>query len=162
MTSRHLTAMFTDLAAGTTPTGQRRSAATLQRVRATSRVAYNAAIRERMVRDNPPRRVEMPTVRRPDAVVWTDSRVEQWEVEGHRPPVAVSKTAQLTEFLSPVDDDDPLFPLRWLVALRGLRTRRSRRAALGGRRPRPPATVHRQPAHHRRVQRRRRTTEVRG
>jgi Phage integrase, N-terminal SAM-like domain len=43
VTSRHLTAMFAELAAGNTPAGRPRSAATLQRIRATLRAAYNAA-----------------------------------------------------------------------------------------------------------------------
>lgn len=38
--------MFAELAAGTTPAGLSRSSATLQRIRATLRAAYNAAIRE--------------------------------------------------------------------------------------------------------------------
>ncbi|HTJ37600.1 MAG TPA: hypothetical protein VL738_30585 [Dactylosporangium sp.] len=46
VTNRHLTAMFSELAATPTPTGYPRSAAMLQRVRATLRAAFNAAIRE--------------------------------------------------------------------------------------------------------------------
>jgi integrase len=78
------------------------------------------AIREGMVVDNPARRVEMPLARRPHAVVWTDARVGQWQQDGWRPAVAVWTTAQLTGFLGFVADD-PLYPLWWLVALRGLR-----------------------------------------
>ena len=46
-----------------------RTAVTLKRIRATLRAAYNAAIRDGMVADNPARRVEMPLARRPHAVV---------------------------------------------------------------------------------------------
>ncbi|MGI5246044.1 hypothetical protein [Dactylosporangium sp. CA-139066] len=88
-----------------------------QRVRATLRAAYNAAIRDGMVIDNPARRVEMPTARRPHAVVWTPGRVQQWRADGHRPAVAVWTTAQLAWFLDTVADD-PLLPLWWLIALR--------------------------------------------
>jgi hypothetical protein len=88
LTSRHLTAMFADLAAAS-PTARPRSAATLQRIRATLRAAYNAAIRDRLVGDNPARRVEMPVARRPHAVVWTDGRVQRWQTDGDRPSVAV-------------------------------------------------------------------------
>lgn len=75
LTSRHLTAMMAELAAGTTLTGQPRSAARLQRIRATLRAAYNAAIREGMVvaapkagsatgsRPSPPRSAGSPTPR---------------------------------------------------------------------------------------------------
>ncbi|MFG2043912.1 site-specific integrase [Dactylosporangium sp. NPDC048998] len=53
-------------------------------------------------------------------MVWTQARVEQWRTDGHRPAVAVWTTTQLTEFLDTVTDD-PLYPLWWLIALRGLR-----------------------------------------
>ncbi len=120
LTSRHLTALFTELAAGTTPTGQPRSPSTLQRIRATLRAAYNAAIREGLVTANPARNVEMPPARRPHAVVWTDGQVAQWETDGTRPAVAVWTTEQVSLFLTAVADD-PLYPLWWLIALRGLR-----------------------------------------
>ncbi|MBG0565372.1 tyrosine-type recombinase/integrase [Actinoplanes aureus] len=120
LTGRHLTALFTDLAAGTTPAGRPRSAATLHRVRATLRAAYNAAIRDGLVTANPARHVEMPPARRPHATVWTDSRVARWEEDGTRPAVAVWTTEQVTRFLDSVADD-PLYPLWWLIALRGLR-----------------------------------------
>ena len=47
---------------------------TLQRIRATLRAAYNAAIREGLLVDNPARRIEMPPypdgVVGPDAIFW--------------------------------------------------------------------------------------------
>jgi site-specific recombinase XerD len=101
VTSRHLTAMFADLAAGTTVAGQPRSPATVQRVRATLRAAYNAAIRDGMVTDNPARRVEIPAGRRPHAVVWTDGRVDEWRDSGTRPSVAVWTPTQLAESSPP-------------------------------------------------------------
>jgi integrase len=72
------------------------------------------------VGDNPARRVEMPATRRPHAVVWTDGRVEQWQAGGARPAVAVWTAVQLALFLGFVAED-PLYPLWWLIALRGLR-----------------------------------------
>ena len=120
VTTRHLTAMFAELAAAPTPTGRLKTPATLRRIRATLRAAYNAAIRDGMVADNPARRVEMPVARRPHAMVWAEGRVQQWRADGHRPAVAVWTTAQLTRFLDAVADD-PLFALWWLIALRGLR-----------------------------------------
>ncbi len=120
VTGRHLTSVFAELAAGTTPTGQPRSVATVQRIRATLRAAFNAAIRDGLVTDNPARRIEMPSVRRPHAVVWTHGHVERWRVDGQRPQVAVWTTAQAAQFLQQVAEDE-LFALWWLVALRGLR-----------------------------------------
>ena len=119
VTGRHLTAMFAELA--TSPdTGRRRTASTTQRIRATLRAAYNAAIRDGLVADNPARRAEMPQPRRPHAVAWTDGRVESWQTDGVRPAVAVWTAAQTAAFLEHVEGD-PLFAFWWLVALRGLR-----------------------------------------
>jgi integrase len=119
VTGRHLTAMFAELA-NSPDTGLPRTASTMQRIRATLRAAYNAAIREGLVTDNPARRVEMPQPRRPHAVVWTDGRVESWQSDGVRPAVAVWTTAQTAAFLDYVRGD-PLYALWWLVCLRGLR-----------------------------------------
>ncbi|MFD0746611.1 tyrosine recombinase XerC [Phytohabitans flavus] len=118
VTGRHLTAMFAESAISP-DTGRPRTASTMQRLGATLRAAYNAAIRDGPVSDNPARRVEMPQPRRPHAVVWTDGRVESWQTDGVRPPVAVWTVAQTAAFLEYVQDD-PLYALRWLVALRGL------------------------------------------
>lgn len=52
------------------------SAATLTRIRATLRVALNAAIRRGLLADNPASRAELPKVRRPKAVVWTPDRIQ--------------------------------------------------------------------------------------
>jgi hypothetical protein len=101
LTGRHLTAMFAELA--TCPnTGQLRTASMMQRIRATLRAAYNAAIREGLVADNPARRVEMPQPRRPHAVSWTDGRMESWQCDGVRPAIAVWTTAQTAAFLEHV------------------------------------------------------------
>ncbi|MEV8504588.1 site-specific integrase [Actinoplanes sp. NPDC051475] len=92
----------------------------MHRIRATLRAALNAAIRDGLITDNPARRVELPTSRRPHALVWTEHRVAQWRSDGQRPPVAVWTPSQLAEFLE-FAADDPLYPLWWLIALRGLR-----------------------------------------
>jgi integrase len=112
--------MFAELAAATTPAGQPRAAATLHRIRATLRAAYNGAICDGLVGDNPARRVDMPSTRRPHAVVWTDGRVQRWHADGDRPSVAVWATGQPAAFLDQVADD-PLYALWWLIALRSLR-----------------------------------------
>ena len=62
----------------------------------------------------------MPAGRRPHAVVWTEGRVEDWHTDGARPSVAIWTQAQLAQFLEFVDQD-PLYSLWWLLALRGLR-----------------------------------------
>jgi hypothetical protein len=74
-----------------------------------TRKNVNAAIREGMITDNPARRVEMPAGRWPQAVVWTEGRVEDWHADGVCPGVAVWAPSQLTEFLEFVAED-PLYP----------------------------------------------------
>ncbi len=76
LTGRDVTAMFTALAATDNRYGRLPTPSTLHRIRATLRSALNAAIRERLIRDNPARFVELPTPRRPQAQVWTAHRVE--------------------------------------------------------------------------------------
>ena len=120
LTSRQLTAVFAEIAAGRTPGGKPRSGATVHRIRATLRAALNAAIRDGLTADNPARRIELPTARRPHPVVWTDARVGRWHQDGARPPVAVWTSSHLACFLDHVANDR-LFALWWLIALRGLR-----------------------------------------
>jgi integrase len=52
--------------------------------------------------------------------VWTDQRVAQWRRTGQRFAVAVWTARQLAAFLDHVHDDR-LYPMWWLIALRGLR-----------------------------------------
>jgi len=94
--------------------------ATARRLFSTLRSALNAAVRERLIPDNPVRYLKLPRGRRPFAVVWTRRRVEEWRRTGVRPAVAVWTPAQLGEFLSTVAGH-PLFPAYHLIAMRGLR-----------------------------------------
>ncbi|TDC77486.1 site-specific integrase [Actinomadura sp. 7K507] len=54
------------------------SAATKHRIRATLRAALNQAIRERRIDLNVASLVELPSGRRPKALVWTPERVREW------------------------------------------------------------------------------------
>jgi site-specific recombinase XerD len=54
------------------------TAATARRLFSTLRSALNAAVRERLIRDNPARYLKLPEGRRPFAVVWTKRRVKEW------------------------------------------------------------------------------------
>jgi len=120
LTGRDIARMFAVLAATHNRHGRLYSAAMLQRIRATLRAALNAAICEGLIRDNPARRVELANPRRPHPVVWTDRRVTDWQRTGERPAVAVWTAIQLAYFLS-VAREERLYPLWWLIALRGLR-----------------------------------------
>ena len=96
------------------------TAATARRLFSTLRSALNAAVRERLIWDNPARYLKLPKGRRPFAVVWTKRRVEEWRRTGERPAVAVWTPDQLAEFLSSIAGHR-LFAAYHLIAMRGLR-----------------------------------------
>jgi integrase len=96
------------------------TAATARRLFSTLRSALNAAVRERLIADNPARYVKLPRGHRPLAVVWTKRRVQQWRRTGERPVVAVWTPALLAEFLSSIAGH-PMTAAYHLIAMRGLR-----------------------------------------
>ena len=96
------------------------SAASMRRVHSTLMSALNTAAKRRLIGHNPAAFVELPTGRRPKAVVWTPERVAAWRAGGARPAVAVWTTAQTAAFLDHAATDR-LYALYHLVALRGLR-----------------------------------------
>jgi integrase len=96
------------------------TAATARRLFSTLRSALNAAVRERLIADNPARYLKLPKGRRPFPVVWTKRRVREWRRAGERPVVAVWTPAQLAEFLSAIAGH-PMFAAYHLIAMRGLR-----------------------------------------
>lgn len=96
------------------------SPTTVQRIREVLRAALNGAIRRGLITHNPARWVELPSARRPRAVVWTEARVELWRRTGERPAVAVWTAEQTATFLEQVRDHQ-LYPLYHVAALLGLR-----------------------------------------
>ncbi|MEV5749867.1 hypothetical protein AB0L00_18765 [Actinoallomurus sp. NPDC052308] len=76
--TRHLQQMFIHILGGRTASGRPVTAATLKRIHATLRTALNAAMRERLIGDNPARYVERPPAPRPHAVVWTEDQIRHW------------------------------------------------------------------------------------
>jgi integrase len=94
--------------------------ATARRLFSTLRTALNAAVRERLISDNPARYVTLPRGARPHAVVWTKRRVRDWRQTGVRPAVAVWPPAQLAQFLAFIGSHR-LFAVFHLIAMRGLR-----------------------------------------
>ena len=112
--------MFRALATADTGRGRPPTPGTLHRIRATLRAALNAAVREGLRSDNPARHAELPGPRRPHAEVWTNRQITAWRELGQRPTVAVWTAQQLSTFLNQVADDR-LYPMWWLIALRGLR-----------------------------------------
>lgn len=96
------------------------TAATARRLFSALRSALNAAVRERLIRDNPARYLKLPKGRRPFAVVWTKRRVQEWQRTGERPVVAVWTPAQLVQFLSAIAGH-PMFAAYHIMSMRGLR-----------------------------------------
>jgi integrase len=100
--------------------GRTISPGTVHRIRAVLRSALSEARRQGMIGTNPARRLRLPNGARPHPVVW-DERLEQtWRQTGIRPRVAVWDLRHLARFLEAVQDDW-LFVLWWIVALRGPR-----------------------------------------
>lgn len=107
--------MFALLARTPTRSGGRRAGSTLHRIRATLRVALNAALRHDLIDTNPARFVELPPANRPKAVVWTEARVAQWRATGEHPPVAVWTAEQTARFLT-ATQHHRLHPMLRLIA----------------------------------------------
>lgn len=84
------------------------------------RSALNTALRDGLIAENPAALLAMPTARRPRAVVWTSTRIEQWELTGERPAVAVWTAEQTAAFLHAIRGHR-LYAAYHLIALRGLR-----------------------------------------
>lgn len=92
----------------------------IRRVHATLMSALNSAVKRRIITRNPAEHVELPSARRPRAVVWTQDRVAAWKRTGQRPAVAVWTPEQVGAFLD-ASRDDRLHALFHLIAFRGLR-----------------------------------------
>lgn len=102
---------------GLRPTGP----ATMQRYRATLRAALNAAIRAKKISFNAASYVELPSAKRPKALLWTDERIRRWRDTGQKPSRVMVWTPQQTGQFLDYAADDPLYPLFHLIAFRGLR-----------------------------------------
>ncbi len=108
------------IAARKAPPRKPLSETTIRRVHAALRSALNSAVKRHLIAYNPALHVELPSARRPRAVVWTEDEVRAWQQGSDRPSVAVWTGEQLGAFLDAVSDDR-LYPLFHLIAYRGLR-----------------------------------------
>lgn len=113
-------AMFTSLIRLNGVRSKPLSPTTLLRIRGVLHAALNGAIRRGLITQNPAHWVELPPVRRPKAVVWTEPRVAHWRATGEHPPVAVWTAPQTAGFLRHVRDHR-WYALFHLIALLGLR-----------------------------------------
>ncbi|WP_018640747.1 site-specific integrase [Parafrankia elaeagni] len=94
-----------------------------QRIRATLRAALNHAIRIGLITFNPASWVEIPSGKRPKALLWTAERVARWHATGEVPsPVMVWHPVQTGAFLDHAETrNDRYYELYHLIAHRGLR-----------------------------------------
>jgi hypothetical protein len=76
-------AMFTSLVRLNGTRSRPLSPATLQRIRGCLHVALNGAIRRGLITHNPAHWVELPSGRRPHAVVWTEVLMVSHQVRDH-------------------------------------------------------------------------------
>lgn len=121
LTIGKIQAMFASLVRTREAAGQPPLAgSTLQRIRGVLRAALNSAIRRGLLDQNAARWVELPSGRRPRAVVWTEARVAQWKATGERPRVAVWTVPQTIKFLAGIESH-PLYVMFLLITLLGLR-----------------------------------------
>ena len=96
-------------------------ATTMQRIRATLRIALNTAISRELITFNAAKWVKLPPETRPPALVWTPERTSRWKATGQLPsPVMVWTPAQTGQFLDHITGDR-LYGLFHLVAHCGLR-----------------------------------------
>ncbi|MCP2182189.1 Site-specific recombinase XerD [Prauserella alba] len=95
--------------------------ATMQRYRATLRAALNAAIRAQKITFNPASFVELPSGRRPKALLWTAERVERWQRTRDKPSRVMVWTPEQTGRFLDHADGHPYYSLLHLIAYRGLR-----------------------------------------
>ncbi|MGH4009926.1 MAG: tyrosine-type recombinase/integrase [Pseudonocardiaceae bacterium] len=102
---------------GLCPTGP----ATMHRYRATLRAALNAAIRAKKITFNPASYIELPSGKRPKALLWTDERIRRLHQTGQKPSRVMIWTPEQTGQFLDHAADDPLYPLFHLIAYRGLR-----------------------------------------
>ena len=108
------------LEARTNPKVRPLSDASLRRFHATLMSALNTAVDRKRLEANPAAHVEVPTGRRPKAVVWTPERIARWQETGEKPAVAVWTAEQTGTFLDAAVEHR-LYPIYHLIAHRGLR-----------------------------------------
>ncbi|MET9690120.1 site-specific integrase [Streptomyces sp. NPDC006514] len=98
-------------------------ASTQKHIRDTLRAALNVAIGRGALVFNPAQYVELPTVQRPKALVWTDERVEEWMRTGVRPSAVMvwtpEQAGRFLDFLA--DTEQRLLGVFHLITFRGLR-----------------------------------------
>ncbi|MFD9567688.1 tyrosine-type recombinase/integrase [Streptomyces sp. NPDC059994] len=97
--------------------------ATQKHIRDTLRASLNVAIGRGALTFNPASYVELPTVQRPKALVWTAERVEEWLRTGARPSAVMvwtpEQAGQFLDFLA--DTNQRLYGVFHTITFRGLR-----------------------------------------
>ncbi|MFE5089418.1 tyrosine-type recombinase/integrase [Streptomyces sp. NPDC056638] len=95
--------------------------ATIKRINDTLSSALGTGVKKGYFSRNWAAMVELPSAKRPRALVWTDARIAEWKRTGVRPsPVMVWTPKQTGRFLDDVADDR-MYALWHLLIFRGLR-----------------------------------------
>ncbi len=116
-TLRRLIAARTDTQPARRPLG----AARIRRTHAVLHAYLNAAVRRGTISRNPASNVELTTARSTKPLVWTTERVARWRQTGRRPSRCMVWTPEQAGAFLDFANNDRLYPLYHLVALRGLR-----------------------------------------
>lgn len=121
LTPQHISAFFRELETAQADRPRPMTAATMRRVYATLRSALNAAVRQQKIDRNPALMIDLASGARPKAMVWTAERVSVWQRTVRRPSAVMVWTPEQTGAFLDSAEDDPLYALYHLIALRGLR-----------------------------------------
>ena len=96
------------------------SAATLRRIRDTLSSALTAAVRAKLITDNPAHGLHLPAARRVRPQVWTPDLIQHWRRTGERPALGVWTPEMAARFLDRTRAHRQ-YALFHLYTLRGLR-----------------------------------------
>jgi integrase len=100
---------------------RRISGARLRRIHDVVRAYLTQRSRQEVIPRNPAAHVELPTGKRPEALVWTPERVERWLRTGRRPSAVMVWTPEQTGQFLDFAAEDRHYALWHLIAFRGLR-----------------------------------------
>jgi integrase len=100
---------------------RRISGARLRRIHDVVRAYLTQRARQEIIPRNPATHIELPSGKRPQALVWTPERVERWLRTGRRPSAVMIWTPEQTGLFLDFAAEDRHYALWHLIAFRGLR-----------------------------------------
>lgn len=100
---------------------RRISGARLQRIHDVLRGYFAQRTHQEIIPRNPATHIKRPRSHRPEALIWTDERIERWLRTGRRPSAVMVWTPEQTGMFLDFADEDRNYALWHLIAFRGLR-----------------------------------------